>query len=137
MSVCRVSFEELQNDLRSIANAQTAANEAKEQLARVQEMARFLLSGNTFVDVRKKYNGSHVVGEITVQFTFKQIGDMVSEELKDDTLKKIYFNSPGGIFDLQRLIGECAQKVAFDALNLWGSPFTDFEDLKSAAEDSL
>lgn len=137
MNTCRVSFDEVTNDLRSIANTQSAAIEAKEQLSRVQNMARHLLNGNSFIDVRKKYNGAQIVGEIAVEFSFKNIGDMVSEELKDDTLKKIYFNNAGGIFDLQRLIGDCAQKVAFDALNLWGSPFTDFEDLRSASEESL
>jgi hypothetical protein len=137
MNTCRVTFDELQNDLHSIANTKSAAIEAKEQLSRVQNMARHLLNGNSFIDVRKKYNGAQIVGEIAVEFSFKNIGDMVSEELKDDTLKKIYFNNPGGIFDLQKLIGDCAQKIAFDALNLWGSPFTDFEDLRSASEESL
>ena len=137
MNTCQVSFEELQNDLRSIANTKSAAIEAKEQLSRVQHMARHLLNGNSFIDVRKKYNGAQIVGEVAVEFSFKSIGDMVSEELKDEILKKIYFNNAGGIFDLQKLIGDCAQEVAFDALNLWGSPFTDYQDLRSAAEESL
>lgn len=132
---CATSQAELNHDMWAAQATSSAVIEAKAQLTQVRAMANHLLSGKSFTDVRAKYNGPQVVGSYSVTYSFKNIGDLVSEELTDDLLKKLHAGDQSGIFEMQKLIGDCAHRIAFDALNLWGSPFTDYEDLRSTAEE--
>jgi hypothetical protein len=43
---------------------------------------------------------------------------------------------PSALFQMQRLVSDAAQAVAFDALNLWSNPFIDLEALRDMAEQS-
>ncbi len=131
-AACLVSLAEIQNDRPH--NHSAARAEAAQQLRRVENMARHLLSGMDFIDVRRTYRGAEVVGEVQVKFCLNHVGDLVAEQLTDSLLQQIYKGDPQGIFLMQKLIGDCANQVAFDALNLHGD-YTDFADLKSAAED--
>ncbi len=128
-AACLVSLAEIQNDR---PHNSAARAEAAQQLRRVENMARHLLSGMDFIDVRRTYRGAEVVGEVPCQFSWKNIGDLVSESMKDETLKAIYFGEQAGVNAMQKLIGDCAQEVAFDALNLWGD-YIDLTELKAEA----
>ena len=77
-AACPVRIAEITNDCHLERAHRTAAANAAEQLRRVEEMARHLLGGAEFIDVRKKYRGAAVVGETTRTFSFRHIGDLVA-----------------------------------------------------------
>lgn len=134
MDKCRVSLDEIQHDARMADLAASINRNAVDDLKKVEAAARMLMNGVAIFDMREVWSGPVLIERKPVRFTLSNVSDMVSEELSTDLVKQLYAGSQKGIFQMQKLIGDCAHKVAFDAMNLWGS-YSDYSDLVDAAEE--
>lgn len=134
---CQASLAELNHDLSQQAFEREAFATAKEQLLHVEYVAKGLLAGHAIVDVRKV--GAVVDGvqkQVRITYSMKNVAEQVAEELTAQHCYELMRGTPKALFDMQKLIGEAAHVVAFDALNLWSSPFVDLNDLRETAEQA-
>ena len=136
MTDCRIARAEIEYDLSHEKLQKFSESASIEQMAAVQETAKQLMLGGTITDTRKRYNGAQVVGEYQVTYSKQNIAAMFAEVVTEEIITELYLGTVKGIFDAQKLIGDCACEIAFDALNLWDSPFADYGDLKSEWEQA-
>lgn len=92
---------------------------AKEQISRVKETAVKLLAGNT------------ITAPDGLAWSLSDITDCFSEKVTPEIMMQIMTGDP---FEAQKIIGDCAQQVAFWALDLESAPFLDLNDLITEAE---
>lgn len=92
---------------------------AKEQMSLVKETAIKLLAGHT---ITAPDGSAWSVSDVT---------DCFSETVTPEIMIKIM---TGDLFEAQKVIGDCAQQVAFWALDLESAPFLDLNDLITEAE---
>ncbi len=138
---CATSQAELQNDVTHARQAVEAIATAMEQLANVNYVAKGLLAGHAIVDQRTKRvfvaaKGCYESKKVQVTFNMQSVKDVALEDITAAHIVELYKGTPKAIFDMQKLIGEAAHVVAFDALNLWSSPFLDLNDLRETAEQA-
>lgn len=139
MTQCRASYDEEAYD-RVNANAEREAiATAKEQLWRVNDAAKAILSGHAIIDTRQRNIHANKKGadehqRVAVNFSMKNVADLFAEEITTALCVGLHRGEPSAVFAAQKLIGEAAHRVAFDALDLSSAPFVDFNDLKDTAE---
>lgn len=141
MTACRVRIEEEAYDRISANAEREAIATAVEQLQQVQEVARAILNGHAVIDTRMqrvfvKSAGSYQSEMRSVTFSMKQVADLFAEEITPALCIGLLRGEPSALFSAQKIIGDAAHEVAFDALNLWSSPFTDYSDLMETAVQS-
>ncbi len=134
---CAISQAELNHDISQAQLERKAIATALEQLASVNYVAKGLLAGHAIVDTRKV--GAVVDGvqkKVQITYSMKNVAEQVAEELTAEHCYELIRGTPKALFDMQKMIGEAAHVVAFDALNLWSSPFIDLSDLRETAEQA-
>lgn len=132
---CATSQAEINHDQTQAQLAVEQFATAKEQLAQVNNLAKGFLTGQKFVDIRKV--GAVVDGiqrQVQITYSMKDVSEAAGAELSAQNCYELMRGTPKALFDMQRLIGEAAHTVAFDALNLWSEPYADLNELREAAE---
>lgn len=109
-------------------NATRITKLAMDQLARVEQLAREISNGFSFTDVR------NIDGEsVSLTFSMRNVADFISEQITPEICTGLMRGEPTTLFEIQKMIGDAALHVAFEALNLASNPFLDYDDLESEA----
>lgn len=137
---CPATIAEREHDRTNQRNAIIEKQTARDQLAQVEALAKSFLSGHTLTDARTQWvfeGNTRVLKQLDVTFGMADIAGLVSDELRDkpEIFTRLLQGDPSAIFEIQKLIGDSAHEVAFDALNLELDPFVDYEVLKASAEN--
>lgn len=135
--ICPVSSAEQIHDQLTAKNSVSDFFVANEQMDAINEMAKKLLAGFPHTTTRavSVWNlGKHHTEIRPLTFSMQHVCDLVSENLTPQLCAGLLHSEPSAIFSVQQIINEAAREVSFDALNLWSSPFIDYESLKQVAE---
>ena len=138
---CATSQAEINHDLSQAQLEREGIAIALEQMTLVEDAAKRILSGHTIVDMRTSriYNmrsGAHETKLSAVSFSMRSVADLVQEEITPELCLGLHRGEPQALFSAQKIVGEAAHEVAFDALNLWSDPFLDYAELKETAEQA-
>lgn len=138
--LCRVSQEEIAYDIATTNALREAIETAQDQLERVNDAAKAILSGHAIIDTRKlnvfiKEKNAYEYQRVPVNFSMKNVADLVAEEITQELCHELLRGTPAALFQMQKIIGEAAHQVAFDALNLSSDPFIDLNDLRETASE--
>lgn len=134
---CGNTAAEFEYDRRNQVNELSESQIAVEQMKQVQELAKSFLKGFTLTDTRRVnvFEGpTRVVKLMTITFGMRQVNDLVSERITEALCLGLYNDTEQSRFDIQKIIGDAAHEVAFEALDLESNPFVDLNDLKDALE---
>lgn len=136
---CPTSLAELNHDLHQAQLEREATAIALEQMTLVEDAAKRILSGHTIVDMRTSriYNtlsGVHEVKRSAVPFSMRSVADLVQEKITPELWLGIHRGEPQALFSVQKIVGDAAHEVAFDALVLESNPFLNYEELKEIVE---
>lgn len=136
---CPVATAELNNDLSQSELEREATAIALEQMTLVEDAAKRILSGHTIIDMRTSrifnmLSGVHETKRSAVPFSMRSVADLVQEKITPALCLGLHRGEPQALFLAQKIVGDAAHEIAFDALNLWSSPFLDYDELKETAE---
>jgi hypothetical protein len=135
--MCAASIAEINHDIATSKNSVNEYFIAVEQMEKVSEAAKRILAGHSISAMRHtsrwdaKLEKSLPAYE-RIKFCMDQVTVLFIERVTNEMLMGL--TNPLIILQMQKLVRECAEEVAFDALNFDSSPFIDVESLRAAAE---
>lgn len=140
-TACPVNLAESAYDRANTNAEREAIAVALEQMNRVEDTARSILNGHAIVDVRIVHDfddetGLWVTKKVTCTFNMQSVSDEFVNGVTPALCLGLHRGEPEALFEAQKMIGDAAQAVAFDALNLWSDPFLDLDNLRKAAEQA-
>ena len=136
---CHASLDEINHDISQAQLERQGIATATEQMSQVSELAKSFLNGHSLTDLRRSYvfeGPTRVLKLLPVTFGMKQVADLVQEKITPELCLGLYRGEPKALFSVQKIVGDAAHEIAFDALNLESSPFLDYSELKEISEQA-
>lgn len=138
---CRVAQDELNHDINLYQLEREANAIALEQMKLVEDQAKSFLNNHTLTVERATYsfdgiNGATARKPRNITFGMKHVANLVMEKITPELCLGLHRGEPQALFSVQKIVGDAAHKVAFDALDLESGPFLTYEDLKEFAEQA-
>lgn len=139
MTSCAVAIAERKHDEATALNSVTERRIAVRQLELVQDAASRIIAGHSYSAMRDsnrfdKELQKSVPCRVEINFRMDHVTALVSERVTNEIYVGLFRGEPLALRQMQKLVRECAEEIAFDALGFDSEPFLDIDALRDAAE---
>ncbi len=138
---CAISQAELNHDISQAQLEREGIAFALEQMTLVEDQAQSFLNNHTLTVRRMAIafdctNGKPLKKLRDITFGMRQVANVVMEKITPELCLGIRNGEPQAFSDIQKIVGDAAHEVAFDALDLESNPFLNYKELKETAEQA-